>query len=281
MAKTYSRKIDTSVEGVPTVTFQYSDDEGRSSIILLNVPEHIRQFELLLREAGYANPELAKLGKDRLRAHVFVTKDEAELQRRRIKEAVETRGQEREGVSIEERLIRAAKTIRHCGDYGELWYHPDKAKVWWVGGDSDGNPLQGYTDIKEIKRKLKIEGIKQVVVEAECAPDPEGNPRARGWKNLGRRGVVINLAAAYLDKRLKTKPDNFGLGWFLLRLRGIPLDEICHVRVKDGVNYIYSFAQEYEFREGDYQCSEPKRIIGGLHPLANEAVADAYKELDN
>lgn len=77
--------------------------------------------------------------------------------------------------AIMKRLIKAAEAIKHCGDYGQLYYHPDTKEAHWTAGDAD-NPMG-------IDKILKIEGVRKVHVEAEYSPDTDD-----GWIYLGRHG---------------------------------------------------------------------------------------------
>lgn len=79
--------------------------------------------------------------------------------------------------TIEQQLIAAAKDIKHCGDYGTLYYHPGKHEVHWTAADSDGPPE--YTSSKDIEKMLKLPGITHVEVGDEWSPDEE-----EGWKRL-------------------------------------------------------------------------------------------------
>ena len=82
-----------------------------------------------------------------------------------------------EGARIEKDLISAAKKIKHCGDYGRLFYHPGKREVHWTAGDADGPP--DYTSADEIVKLLKLPGVKHVEIGDEWSPD-----EAEGWKRL-------------------------------------------------------------------------------------------------
>jgi len=79
--------------------------------------------------------------------------------------------------TIEQQLIAAAKDIKHCGDYGTLYYHPGKHEVHWTAADSDGEPE--YTALDDIEKMLKLPGITHVEVGDEWSPDEE-----EGWKRL-------------------------------------------------------------------------------------------------
>ncbi|NBQ67308.1 MAG: hypothetical protein EBU46_00140 [Nitrosomonadaceae bacterium] len=85
-------------------------------------------------------------------------------------------------------LKRKAKTIKHCGDYGQLFYHPATKQVWWCCGDADCDP-DGPTDtVDMIKAKLNVADGLTIHVEAEVTPDIQ-----RGWLSLGRFGKVVEL----------------------------------------------------------------------------------------
>jgi hypothetical protein len=84
-------------------------------------------------------------------------------------------------------LKRKAKTIKHCGDYGQLFYHPATKQVWWCCGDADCDP-DGPTDTVEmISAKLKVVDGLTIHVEAEAYPGVDG------WLDLGRHGKVVDL----------------------------------------------------------------------------------------
>lgn len=87
---------------------------------------------------------------------------------------------------IPTQLKAAAKQIKHCGDYGHLYYHPASRSVVWVGGDADGDPENGHTDFDAIKRMLKVPGVEDVTIL------DESEPYGSGWKNLGRHGTEVN-----------------------------------------------------------------------------------------
>lgn len=78
-------------------------------------------------------------------------------------------------------LQTAAKSIRHCGDYGTLFYSPNKREVVWVGGDGDGG--EDHTDFRDIKRMLSVPGVDNVEIFDEHDPDLKD-----GFICLGRHG---------------------------------------------------------------------------------------------
>ncbi len=82
-----------------------------------------------------------------------------------------------ESADTEQQLIRRAKNIKHCGDYGMLYYHPEKREVHWTAADSDSPP--DYTDTREIVKMLKLPGIVHVEIGDEWSPDEDD-----GWKRL-------------------------------------------------------------------------------------------------
>lgn len=88
-------------------------------------------------------------------------------------------------------LKKAAKTIKHCGDYGELWFQPTTQHVWWVAGDADGDPTGPTTPMSEISRIFLSSintPVTKVFVEAEAYPD-----QSEGWVCLGKHGKVVDL----------------------------------------------------------------------------------------
>lgn len=82
-----------------------------------------------------------------------------------------------EEASVENRLITASKKIKHCGDYGTLWYNPSEKKVHWTAGDADGPP--DYTSTDEIKTILNLPEIADIEIGDEWSPDED-----EGWKRL-------------------------------------------------------------------------------------------------
>lgn len=78
---------------------------------------------------------------------------------------------------IEQQLKAKAKTIRHCGDYGMLFYNPKTHEVHWTAGDADGEP--DFTGTDEIKKMLHLPGIKHVEIGDEWSPSEE-----EGWQRL-------------------------------------------------------------------------------------------------
>jgi hypothetical protein len=82
-----------------------------------------------------------------------------------------------ESESIEQKLVKAAKGIKHCGDYGTLYYNPDKREVHWTMADSDGQP--DFTGSDEIEKILSLPGVTHVELGDEWSPDED-----EGWKNL-------------------------------------------------------------------------------------------------
>jgi hypothetical protein len=83
----------------------------------------------------------------------------------------------RPSASIEKDLIKAARKITHCGDYGTLYYHPGTHEVHWNMADSDGAP--DYTSSDEIRKLLSLPGITHVELGDEWSPDED-----EGWKRL-------------------------------------------------------------------------------------------------
>jgi len=69
---------------------------------------------------------------------------------------------------------RIADRIRHCGDYGNIYFK--EGSVFVVLGDADGDEDYGGTSEKEIEENFKSAGIR-LEMEAELGPwdgDPDG-----------------------------------------------------------------------------------------------------------
>lgn len=104
--------------------------------------------------------------------------------------------------SIEQKLLAAAKGIKHCGDYGCLYYHPGKQEVHWTAGDSDGS-LPDFTPLKEIEKLLKLPGIKHVEI------GDEWSPKGEGWKRLNESEEPEDIRSE-VDRLLPTKTYRLG-----------------------------------------------------------------------
>lgn len=104
------------------------------------------------------------------------------------------------GESVEQDLISVSKKIKHCGDYGVLYYHPGKHEVHWTAGDSDGPPE--YTHPDEIVKLLKLPGIKHVEIGDEWSPDED-----EGWKRLNEAEEPLDPQdiRSEVDRLLPTK----------------------------------------------------------------------------
>jgi hypothetical protein len=79
-----------------------------------------------------------------------------------------------------------ASTIKHCGDYGDLYVDRFEQTVYWVASDADFEPDEveaglatGSEAIKE--GFLKVKGIKKVRIECENSPE--------GVEHLGKFGI--------------------------------------------------------------------------------------------
>jgi hypothetical protein len=93
-------------------------------------------------------------------------------------------------MTIKDNLIKAARTIRHCGDYGLLFFNPRTREAHWTGADSDGEPE--YTSMKDVQRILKVPGVAKVVIGDEWSPDEdEGWQRIRYDKDDGDSGAGV------------------------------------------------------------------------------------------
>lgn len=65
-------------------------------------------------------------------------------------------------------LKKAAAGIKHCGEYGRLYFNPSAKEVWWTSADGD---CQGdLTSAEDIEKALKVKGVSKVTIEAETSP---------------------------------------------------------------------------------------------------------------
>ena len=79
--------------------------------------------------------------------------------------------------SMLDNIKKFAKTIKHTGDYGILFFNSQTSEIWWVASDGDG--LEANTTlIKDIEFGFSnITGITKVYVELEAFPiRPDGDP---------------------------------------------------------------------------------------------------------
>lgn len=106
-------------------------------------------------------------------------------------------------------LDDAARTIEHCGDYGDLFWHPEKKRAYWVGGDSDGG--DDTTSMEDIRRILgSVPGVNGVDIEAEYFPKSED-----GWQRVKYNGkdsrksivVIISKAASQTSESYRKETD--------------------------------------------------------------------------
>lgn len=90
------------------------------------------------------------------------------------------------------RLIKAGNTIKHCGDYCNMYWNPTDQTVWMCMGDGDcpmtiEEGMQPATTYDELKQSLLDAGAKVVLIEAEHSPSwdealgMEMEPFDNGW----------------------------------------------------------------------------------------------------
>ena len=83
-------------------------------------------------------------------------------------------------------LTEVAGKIKHCGDYGLLYYSPSQNNAYWCAGDGDGE--DPTTDLDDIESILKVDGVASVTVEAEHSPS-----LGEGYLYLGQFGEVVEF----------------------------------------------------------------------------------------
>lgn len=96
-------------------------------------------------------------------------------------------------------LQRAAQDIRHCGDYGDLYWHPKTQTAHWTMADSDGDGKEFHNSaqIKEILGKVK--GVKKLQIGDEWSPKTE-----EGWQRLDYRKLAKKAAAVKKGRNLQS-----------------------------------------------------------------------------
>jgi hypothetical protein len=173
---------------------------------------------------------------------------------------------------ISKKLVKAAAKIRHCGDYGHIYYHPKQQLVWWVGGDSDGDVLDGYTDFKDIKKMLKLPGIRSVKIEAECSPEEDS-----GWKDLGRCGQELYIMSNDWDKLQAESKAATGLvpGFMYVQFEKGYFPALVHHTAKG----TYSFDNAQIYKPGELPPCTRYASVLKAPAIWEEAIADIYKKL--
>ncbi len=64
------------------------------------------------------------------------------------------------------RLIKAGNSIKHCGDYGQMFWNPLDMTVWMCMGDGDC-PMENEEDLdEEVKKLTSYEDVKKILLEA-------------------------------------------------------------------------------------------------------------------
>jgi len=81
----------------------------------------------------------------------------------------------------------ATKKLSHSGDYGHLYWHPERGHVFWTAADSDG-PDMGVSAPWDIEEAFAaVDCVNMVSVEAEAMPTENaesldyGEEEADGW----------------------------------------------------------------------------------------------------
>jgi hypothetical protein len=84
-------------------------------------------------------------------------------------------------MTIEEDLVTALRDVKHCGDYGNLWWQPGTGTAFLNMGDADGQEEFGWTAFDTIETLLRaVPGVEHVIFGDEQDPTPE-----EGWMDLG------------------------------------------------------------------------------------------------
>lgn len=107
---------------------------------------------------------------------------------------------------IEKKLKEYAAGIKHCGDYGYLYWHPEDKKAHWTAGDADGPPE--YDDPNDIEAGLrKIDGVADAQIGDEGGPARD--PEAEGWVQLwpDRTKTATNWTDYYRQVEEQPEPE--------------------------------------------------------------------------
>lgn len=92
------------------------------------------------------------------------------------------------------KLKEFAATIKHSGDYGELWIHRKNSGVIWVAGDGDFEEEYGHSSWEYVEEGFEaIEGVKSVEIAAEWRPEEAA------WICLGKFGEEPKEFIDYLE----------------------------------------------------------------------------------
>jgi len=81
-----------------------------------------------------------------------------------------------------EELKKAAKGIKHCGDYCHFYFNRKLGELYISMGDGDcaGEEENGTSTYEEIVEMVKdLKGVKTITVEAECNPDTDSGEWVR------------------------------------------------------------------------------------------------------
>ena len=189
--------------------------------------------------------------------------------------------------SIKSALKQAGKNIRHCGDYSHIYFNAKNKQVFWCGGDADGEVLDGRTDLKEVKRLLKVPGVRSVQIEAECSPGEED-----GWEDLGRCGIEFNCHfgltpknPVHAEKQNGERSTKLIPGFLLVKFADhYSWNCLVHVReTSPGQFAVYSFEDQKLLQYGKNTTGEViesvSEIKETLGPEFEAAINDIYQYL--
>lgn len=86
-----------------------------------------------------------------------------------------------------EKIKKFANTIKHCGDYGELYINTGENGVFWVAGDADFEPGEVSAGVCSSEAYI-INGFRELGVE-NITIEPEYGPEGSDWVSLGKFGI--------------------------------------------------------------------------------------------
>jgi len=106
--------------------------------------------------------------------------------------------------ATEQALMKAARKIRHSGDYGLLFFNTRTGAVHWTGGDADSPPE--YTSMDDVKRILsRAPGVTKVQIGDEWSPEEH-----EGWQRLEYRQGRDNPYERDMDAMVGAIGKEFG-----------------------------------------------------------------------
>jgi len=93
-------------------------------------------------------------------------------------------------------LKGAAATLSHIGDYGWLFWHPQRGQIIWTAADSDGDGTSTYGEIERAFAALDFVNSVEVIAEGypedlgDLAEFTEDGELYNGWRRIAHEATV-------------------------------------------------------------------------------------------